>query len=702
MSIFLNDIETTFKVERPKIWSEKDIIEPIINNLPGDINTKISTQKESIDITKKKIEALPQSSDFISSFDFHNDLCHFYKNRKGAQIVSNDWLTTYDIIETYQLIGNKRSINVFYNTDLTGSIISATNHYCKTNHVNFQWLANCGSIDKDDKYNIYANYKKNWLMSEKMNGDLTNLENIITLKQQVKQIFSKGVDLYFSNIINNNEEETNCLHNFGQIVIGLSILASGGHYIIKIPGLFSTLTISLINLLSNMFKDLYIFRPQTLQLLDSHVYLVGRNFIGLLPILEQKLLNNMKTLIQIGVPHCANYSIYQNSTRIGSLLETLTNISNTIFIKGQIPLIESAIQIAQSLKDPVEISENLGPIHIEKQDKYISKFSVKRLYTEELLNTNTPVLQKIHNGGVLQQFKTVFSPNASLRLYYTFLNMFNKPFHYKKREEVEVSKKIFKLLEQDVKKGLNDEQIYNNLHVNMNTLFYDIFGPPKILTEGRANSRLDDIKKIFNNIDVMPMIENYIDFGCGEACITEAIASKISAKNVIGMDIKPPKTPVSFTFVKLKPDISKLPGDNNSTQLITCFMVLHHIINPEEYIKEFSRLLRPGGILLIREHDIQGDSDQDGKLILDMIHGFYEVVWAKTGYQENPDYVKNYIANYKNRANWTSIIESNGFKRITNPEIDQFYNSADIDREYGNGKKIKNPFYHYYAVYIKE
>lgn len=699
MSIFLNDIETTFKVDRPKIWSEKDIIEPILNNLPEDMNTQISRQKELINISKKKIESLPKN--LISCFHFYNDLCQFYENRKGAQIVSNDWLITYEIIDRYQLINNKRTINVFYNTNFNGSIISATNHYCRTNDIEYKWLANNSSLDKEDKYNIYNNYKKNWLMSQKMNGDLTNIENIISLKQNVKHIFSKGVDLYFSDIIN-NVEEMNGLNTFGQILLGLSILVSGGHFIIKIPSFFSSLTISLINLLSNIFKDFYISRPDTTHLLDNYVYLVGRNFIGLLPTLEQKLINNMKSLIIIGANDSANYSIYQNSTRISSLLETINDISNKIYVNGYVPLLESAFQKAQSIKDEEEIYENLGPIYIEKQDKYISKFSIKRLYRDELLNTQIQANKVEQTGGVLQQFKLLFSPNVSPRLHYTFLNIFNKPFHWQKKEEVEAGKKIFKLFEKDVKNGLNDEEIYNNLHKNMNKIFYDIFGPPNILTEGRANSRVDDIKKIFNSIDNVPMIENYIDFGCGEASITEAIANEISASNVVGMDIKPLKTPVNFHFVELQPDIAKLPGDNNSTQLITCFMVLHHLKNPDEYIQEFSRLLRSGGILLIREHDIQGNEDLDGKLIIDILHGFYEVVWAKMGEQENPDYLKNYFANYKNRANWTTLIESNGFKRINNSEINNFYNLADIYREYAPGKRIKNPFYYYYGVYIKE
>jgi len=698
MSVFLSENETTFKIEHPKIWSDKDIIDPILNNIPEEINNILLTHQQALTKIKKTLEPLLPHP-HINYFDFYTDLFQFYENRKGAQLVSTEWLQMYQIIDNYELIGNKRTVNALFNTSLLGDVISATNHYCQTHRIDFEWLANSNNID--DKNNILYNYRSNWLMNDKMNGNLTSLENIKNIKHNVKQKFSKGVDLYFSTIV----DENNAILNFGQIVSGLTILTSGGHFIVKISTFFTALDISIISLLSNMFKDFYIIRPDIIPCTNSEVYLLGRNFIGLLPTLEQKLFSIMNKLVEIGEHDCANYSFYQNSTRIKSLLENFCDISNNIYVIGQIPLIETAIQLLNTVTDPTDIRENLGPIYIEKQDKFISRFNIKKLHIEETLNTMPPVLKVNQQGGLIRNkthFVRVFQKGHSSRLYYTFLNIFNKPFNYKNSQEIEVSKKIFKLLEQDVKNGLADERIYHNLHSNMNKLFYDVFGPPKIFTDGRANSRVDDIKQIFNNISDMPLVDNYIDFGCGEACITEAISKEINATNVIGMDIKPPKNTVSFTFVQLDPYNHILPADNNSTQLITCFMVLHHLTHPEEYIKEFSRVLQPGGILLIREHDIQGDNDTDGKLFLDILHGFYEVVWAKTGNQENPDFVKNYFANYKNRQHWTNSIENNGFKRITTPELDHFYNFADIHRVYAFGKKIKNPFYHYYAVYKKQ
>ncbi|MER3127493.1 class I SAM-dependent methyltransferase, partial [Bacillus pumilus] len=52
----------------------------------------------------------------------------------------------------------------------------------------------------------------------------------------------------------------------------------------------------------------------------------------------------------------------------------------------------------------------------------------------------------------------------------------------------------------------------------------------------------------------------------------------------------------------LKPNISgELPFPENSFDLITCFSALHHIPNVRLVLSELTRVLKPGGIILIRE-----------------------------------------------------------------------------------------------------
>jgi SAM-dependent methyltransferase len=56
--------------------------------------------------------------------------------------------------------------------------------------------------------------------------------------------------------------------------------------------------------------------------------------------------------------------------------------------------------------------------------------------------------------------------------------------------------------------------------------------------------------------------------------------------------------PVNYVLASASGDIAL---ETASVDLITCFGVLHHIPNVSKVISEFSRILAPGGILLVRE-----------------------------------------------------------------------------------------------------
>jgi ubiquinone/menaquinone biosynthesis C-methylase UbiE len=132
-------------------------------------------------------------------------------------------------------------------------------------------------------------------------------------------------------------------------------------------------------------------------------------------------------------------------------------------------------------------------------------------------------------------------------------------------------------------------------------------------------------------------------------------------------------------------------------------MVLHHTFKPEKIISEASRVLRKGGILLIREHDIDSDTDIDGKTFLDILHGLYCISWAKYGEQENPNFCNNYYGVYQSRDNWNNIVlQYNLELQLTNEDLKYFYNICKVKREYVNYKWIKNPYHYYYALYTKK
>lgn len=385
--------------------------------------------------------------------------------------------------------------------------------------------------------------------------------------------------------------------------------------------------------------------------------------------------------------------LYDDKTHNLSDVEKKISFLNRYFVFKKINNVNTS-----DVNNSIKIKDNVYEIkNIEEQDEKNNSEEIIQLDTDKMKQSKYSVTTIIPG-----QFKRVLDNNSSDRLKYTFLNIFKRAFNMTNPRERELYVKIEKSFKKDVEKGLDDATIYNNLNKYMNDIYYKEFGLPNILNDGRSKSRVDDIVKIFSNLNTSSTINNYIDFGCGEANITSAVSNAIGATNVIGMDIKEPKVVDGFKFIKLDQNTTKVPAENNSTELITCFMVLHHLRQPEEYIKEFYRTLKNGGLLIIREHDIDGEKDSDGKQFLDMLHGFYELVWSETGKQENPNHTNDYFANYKGRETWTNMIENNGFKRLDDNELNKIYESAVVNRKYSSRSKIINPFYYYYAVYKKK
>jgi ubiquinone/menaquinone biosynthesis C-methylase UbiE len=53
-------------------------------------------------------------------------------------------------------------------------------------------------------------------------------------------------------------------------------------------------------------------------------------------------------------------------------------------------------------------------------------------------------------------------------------------------------------------------------------------------------------------------------------------------------------------------------------------MVLHHVPDADASVREIVRVLRPGGMLVLREHDCASPTLA---AVIDTLHGFYAAVW---------------------------------------------------------------------------
>ena len=201
---------------------------------------------------------------------------------------------------------------------------------------------------------------------------------------------------------------------------------------------------------------------------------------------------------------------------------------------------------------------------------------------------------------------------------------------------------------------------------------YIVLGLNKINQERKLGMNLQKIK--------------YIDIGCGSGNKTNKFAQelRLDYANVYGADISTwgpynqKEYLHKFNFVQISND--KIDLDANSVDFVSCILMLHHVKNLESLLTDIKRILKPGGILLVIEHNNYDDNDN---LILDILHMLYGYLYDKNNrYLSEPDY-----ALYYNSFVWNYVLNLNGFSLIS---------SNSLFTELSNDIRYDNLFYSFY------
>jgi len=97
-----------------------------------------------------------------------------------------------------------------------------------------------------------------------------------------------------------------------------------------------------------------------------------------------------------------------------------------------------------------------------------------------------------------------------------------------------------------------------------------------------------------------------LDCGCGTAPMLTLLHKKYPEKHYTGIDLTPKMIEVArakkMKGVKLVVgDCENLPFDSGSFDAVICCESFHHYPNPQEFFNSVSRVLRPGGRLILRD-----------------------------------------------------------------------------------------------------
>jgi ubiquinone/menaquinone biosynthesis C-methylase UbiE len=118
---------------------------------------------------------------------------------------------------------------------------------------------------------------------------------------------------------------------------------------------------------------------------------------------------------------------------------------------------------------------------------------------------------------------------------------------------------------------------------------------------------LDDLERLIPNRQ--PSYEVVLDIGCGWGRSFKLLHERFSPRRLIGIDTDLEKLQASERETRddgLSVDLllgsaARIPLPDGTADLLLCHQTFHHLRNQEAALREFHRVLRPGGVLLMAE-----------------------------------------------------------------------------------------------------
>lgn len=216
----------------------------------------------------------------------------------NGEVVTNAWLKMYELMSFCEPMLNTivKSKNNEFNTnhfaEAPGNFILAINHLLKTKYptIYWKWKANSyrdTNINKTkqviylgDKYKIMKNYKDNWFYGVNRNGDITSPDNIreFSYKMNGANLVTSDVKYSPINMDFSEEEHINTKVQLGQTLCAINTLNKGGIAILKFLSLYEHVTVEIVAILTSLFKEVKIVKPQTSKENNSEIYLVCIGF----------------------------------------------------------------------------------------------------------------------------------------------------------------------------------------------------------------------------------------------------------------------------------------------------------------------------------------------------------------------------------------------------------------------------------------
>jgi len=243
-------------------------------------------------------------------------------------------------------------------------------------------------------------------------------------------------------------------------------------------------------------------------------------------------------------------------------------------------------------------------------------------------------------------------------------------------------------------------------------------------TDVRAREVAELVNRHCDNWSERASERSMLDIGCADGRITAALGKHLgmSPHLVFGCDTRTDMhvgniaLSAGFVFSSLQEDNGQwnptagsnvLPFADESLDLVTALMTLHHVRDLKGYLDDVFRVLRPGGLFVIRDHDCVSPLMAD---VLDVVHGMHFRVWP---HSDSPNYkprgwlADNFQSYYHSWRGWHRMVTAAGLAPAsTELPLMPSGGARDTQRsdpqaELGLATTLVNPKGVFFGVYVK-
>jgi SAM-dependent methyltransferase len=154
----------------------------------------------------------------------------------------------------------------------------------------------------------------------------------------------------------------------------------------------------------------------------------------------------------------------------------------------------------------------------------------------------------------------------------------------------------------------------------------------------------------------------YVDIGCGSGKDASLISKEIHASTILCADVKDSRTleAKSLNFLLIHED-QPLEIDDVSIDIVTLFHTIHHMKDAESRLKDIYRVLITGGLLIIKDHNVETQTDADN---VTFEHFVYSIGEGEATPNDEETYRDILPMFYYSAENVTNYLLGMGFEKL--------------------------------------